>query len=185
MGVGVFVGVTATDGVDPGVQDLVDRTLRANGLPVHTEPAGVPGGGPLGRAATDHVPGGWLSDFVLTELDSEEDRTHLGCLDRPGGAIYVPRPLDRPLAIEGARGWLASSAGLLEELRSAADGLAIPGFDGELPDAVARAIADDQPLFDGDDAAAWAEQRSVWLCLYEGARISVARGSLLWIGEPP
>ena len=182
MGVGVFVG--ATRGLDPRVRLLVDRTLEANRLPIHVEPDAEPRTERLGRARTDSVPGGWLSDFVLAELDSDEDRTHLGCLDRPGGAIYVPRPLDRPLALEGATGWLASGVALLAELRSAAEGLAIPYFDGALPDAVAMAIAAGEPLSDGDDAAAWNEQRTVWLCLYEGARLSVAYGSVLWIGEP-
>jgi len=164
--------------------------LDAYGFEPYTDPVDPPDvyvGSKFGRSSLDHHSASCL--VAVAELEGGEPGAgHLSVISlNPYRMVFLPIPLDRPIITEHVETiarqevgiWLCSSIGLLDAIRRAAPKLGIPLDDGVLSDAVAEQIDDFAPLYDGDDCSLSEDERTAWLLLYEGARLSIAHGVAL------
>ncbi|GEM_PF-3323581 len=189
MSVGCFQRVV--DSYADGFAHLAQSDVSAlhaalvdNGFEGYVEPAAVEAHQTwhqhhtLGRAALDHC-----GSSSLREL-AEEGRTHggvrhtfqLGLLRGLGRRYFVPCDFRRPLqaaGLEASDGWFGSSMALSRELAHLAPALGIELTDGVVSDATALAILKHKPL---GGTPLLSGTRSVWMMLWEAARLSAQHG---------
>lgn len=132
----------------------------------------------FGRSALDHHSARCLVDIAALG----PARGHLALIAKnPFRVAFLPTPLVAPLQTEheeiiagdNVKLWVGSAHGMLDELVAIAPQLQIPLERGALPDAVATAINDFAPLYDGDPCDLAEDERTAWLLLYEGARLAI------------
>jgi hypothetical protein len=189
MSIGVFLTIGASyveRAKDVGQRYVaaIDRALRSRGLPGYADPPRAPDAyrrGRFGRSSLDHHGAG---TFVSLGEMAEEDEAspHLSLLaESPFRLAFVPTDFELPMPVEHSeliagerpRLWLGSSPRLLEELYRMAPRLGIPLEDGSLSDELARRIDARELLTEGDDGALADDERTGWLLLVEGARLSI------------
>jgi hypothetical protein len=181
--------------VRDGLQQ-VNRVLAAHGQPLHEEPESLPdlpdraalGSFPYSmlhylrravayarRAPDQFCPVTEGSDPTKDErLDREYSvfmDSHFICHSDCEG-FYVPIDFAEPLYDDQADGLpggiLGSSQRALQEIRQVAPLLGIPLEGGDLSDAAAKSIADEE-----DDSGPYWIERQVWLTMFEALRLSV------------
>lgn len=206
MGLSICVGALADllEADEEGAKWLregiaaANEVLEAHGLPAHEEPETPVA---ASRAGVDGFPYSWLHTLrrayahcvarpskALTPLSPDEDgsddslvvqlanrmTSHLLCHSDAEG-LYVPIDFERVLVDEALPGGvLGSTQRLMIELVKVAPFLQIPLVGDELTDAEADAINEDlasQPPF--------FRERTVWLSLYEAARLSLEHGAAI------
>lgn len=205
--VGLLASLMETDpeGAEWFKEELaqLNRLLGENGLPLHLEPRSLP---PLtSRSPFDGYPYDYLSalrrvaarqledpDFAaeplglgavdptadaIIEQEQELRRSHLLCHSDSEG-YYLPIDFDEVLVDEALEiagdSMVGSSQRLLAELKALAPALGIELEDGELSDDEAESIAEEAQA----ETGLWIE-KSVWLDLYDAARLSIRHGSVL------
>jgi hypothetical protein len=205
MGLSIVVGALGEleddeEGADwlRGQLALVDEVLRAHGLPGHEEPERIDA---RSRAEVAGFPYSWLhtlrrayahavsqpskplrplppgadggDDPALRRLQS--DRTVHLIFHSDAEGFYVPVDFAKVLVDDGLPGMmLGSSSRLMVELVRMAPVLGIRLQGANLPDTEANAInedAHDQPPF--------FRERTVWLNLFEAARLSLETGAAI------
>jgi hypothetical protein len=198
MGVDVTLGLEFED-EDLLAEELeaVNTALTSHGLPPHAEPEewapvksratlkGFPYSvlHELRRAAVYALEQGKLPEFDPHEDPSDdplvvenvlEGMLHLVChSDREG--YYVPTDFEEPIVEEGVPGEiLGSSQQLLSELVAVAPYLGITLDGDSLSDAEASRV--------GTTKGKWTNERIAWLALYEAARLSVERHTVIRFG---
>jgi len=103
-------------------------------------------------------------------------------MENPYRVAFLPAELPAPILTGYAEPimgedipiYIGSSPALLREVLAVAPMLGIPLQDGALSDTVAALINDYAALFPGDSPDPNSDQRTTWLVLHEGARLSVA-----------
>ncbi len=189
MSVGVFMSLRASyvekaQAVAARYASAVDAVLRGRGLGGYVDPKTVPDvyrRGRFGRSGIDHHSAGAFVALGEMAEESEEPSPHLELLaTNPFRLAYVPADFDAPLALEHTeliagerpRLWVGSAPRLAEELSRMAQRLGIPLEGSTLSDEVADKIAAMELLGEGDDGALAEDERTVWLLLFEGARLA-------------
>jgi hypothetical protein len=208
MGLAIEVGSLAflktadAEGYEWTRQELaaVNTVLAEAGLPQHTEPDELPE--LASRAGLTSFPYSFLHYLrrVYANLDKNpqwrpvevaegDDPTkdpaidhqlfvkmtsHLVCHSDAEG-FYVPVDLAEPLVDDRLTGGiLGSSQALQRELILIAPALGIKLTDGQLSDAEAERISDA-----ADEDAPWERELTVWIALYEAARLSIAHNTVI------
>jgi hypothetical protein len=182
------------EGADWILRDLreINRLLAAEGLPPHVEPQTLPR--LRDRCRLRGMPYSWIhflrrayayavnAPDAFTPLPHDSRATTDECLDREMSrgrshlichsdteGYYVPIDFPEPLyddRDELVGGMLGSSQGAMRELVRVAPLLDIRLRGGNLSDATAKVIAD-------EDGGPLSVERQVWLQLYEAFRLSV------------
>ena len=190
MSVGFFMGIASsyTDEAQESARALtraINEALKSQAVPPYSDPAEPPGvyaDNLFGRSALDHDSARLL--VALAELAvNRAGAVHLALLvENPYRVAFLPVELPAPILTtysESIAGddtaiSIGSSLALLREVIAVAPLLGIPLKNGVLSDPVAALINDYAALFPGDTPDPNADQRTTWLLLHEGARLSIA-----------
>lgn len=174
--------------------DALNRVLAENGIDPYEDPQQPPRvyhGHLFGRSALDHH-----STRVLAEIaamaESQGPCPNLALLrENPHRAIFLPRPLPRPLATgyceknggDPVPVWAGSLPQLFEELVRLARALRIPLANDHLSSETAFAINMFRPFHERDSTKLIESYRTAWLALYEGARLAMENGTALTLAD--
>jgi hypothetical protein len=195
MSVGIFMGIRASyanqaQDAASSFLDAINRALGTADLPLYIDPESpcdVYDGYYFGRSALDHHHASCMSR--LAELSTPTSRSpHLQLLGwNPYRTAFLPFVFEKPLETDYSERiagssfpiWIGSSPRLHAELQALALVLGIPLRDGALDDQVAQRINAFEPLFDVDDCSLAEDERTAWLLLFEGTRLSVVHNVAL------
>ena len=168
----------------------INAVLAADSLPAYLDPDPPPNvyvGHLFGRSALDHHSSRVLA--LIAEQATQRKRSPNLALIRgnPYRVVYIPEKRLAPHVtqyrerIDGSlvQIWVGSLHGMLEELRTLADGLDIPMVNGQISDETAVAINDFKLLSKTDTTELIEDWRTAWLALYEGARLAAANAIAL------
>jgi len=196
MSVGVFMGIHPSyrgDALDVA-QDLiaaVNAALAPFGVPPYEDPPkhlDVYVHHRFGRSALDHHGAEAFEGLAGLATTRGVHAAHLALLTiNPYRVAFLPSDFAAPvetdhterIAGEQVRIWVGSSPRLLRELEDMAPLLGIALERGELPDRIADAINELEPLVEGEEPGLAEDARTAWLLLFEGARMSCKHGVAL------
>lgn len=195
MSTGLFMGVRSsfTEGSRGSADVLlreINAVLAADNLPAYVDPDAPPNvyvGHLFGRSALDHHSSRVLA-LIAEQATHRKRSPNLALIqDNPYRVVFVPEKRLAPHVtqyrerIDGSLVpiWVGSLDGLLEELRTLADGLGIPMANGQISDETATVINDFMPLTKTDTTELIEDWRTAWLALYEGARLAAANAIAL------
>lgn len=189
MSVGCFLGIRVSyideaQAIAIAFLKSINVALNEAGLPTYNdpiEPIDAYCDGLFGRSALDHHSGSCLIEFAQA-ASANRTNPHSALLAKnPYRLAYLPCEFSEPLRTEHKESiagrseqiWIGSAPRLLQELTTLALQLGIPLDETGLSRSVAERINDFAPLFEGDDCSLAEDSRTVWLLLYEGARLAI------------
>jgi len=187
MSTGLFMGIRSSfvDEAQDAASTFLEEINRAGanrGLPFYLDPIDPPNvyvGSLFGRSELDHHSSQVLAN--MASLGSRKVPNLTLIRDNPFRVAFLPIDFFQPLPTnyferiggERIRIWIGSLPGLQRELASIASDLGIPLKNGDLTDAIAEAINGFEPLYAGDSGELAEDERTAWLCLYEGMRLAL------------
>jgi hypothetical protein len=195
MSVGFFMGIRpsymdeARATADAYIA-AINKALASAGLGGYVDPETPPNvydGSRFGRSSLDHHSARCLAALGELALAKGIDGQISVLAANPYRIAFVPVDFPTPLATghsEGIGGQptaipVGSSHALLREVLRLAPHLGITLRGGALDDSLATRIDDMEPLSPDDDGSQSDDERTAWLLLHEGARLSVSYGVAL------
>lgn len=174
------------DEAEGDARDLIrainDR-LASLGLDEYREPSEPPdvyNGFLFGRSELDHHSASAFQALASLSEEKGLALNHLSLLSYPFRVVFLPTVIDEPFQSdhedeiwgEMTKVWVGSAPGLLADLMKLGPILGILLSENRLSDSDAAKINDFEPLFEDDDCELAETERTAWLALYEGARMS-------------
>lgn len=189
MSVGLFIGIIPSylEEAEDSAKKLVEAInlrLKELNFSAYSEPDEIPDvydDSLFGRSELDHHSANSLAALAYFAEENKLDMKHLSLLTNPYRVVFLPLEFNEPFETghneevfdEQMQVWAGSSQKLLEELSELAPMIGIPLSNTGLSDDIATKINEFEMLSEDDNGELAEDERTAWLVMYEGARLSV------------